>query len=602
VQEMEENKLRLPKFIYLPIIFFIAITPLVIRGVFVEYTAIDIFWLSSEKMRYDFANFYKMRFILYTGVFAVVNYIYLLFTEKVKLKKEPINFVLLGLSFSVIVSAILSEYREVATLGYFTRYENTYVYLSYFFMAFYTKEVLRTKKEFNLVIYSFLASTFIFSTIGILQYFSKDPLRQGFLGNLLIPKEMADTATVADLNFRFPEGRSFATLFNPNYVGTYVSVAVMFLISFLFESKNYIKRILIIIASGLLVFTLIGASSRAGLIAFGVAGIFFILIKLPIIRKDVKKISVLVLVIVLAFVALQTERGELYKDRLMAGLDFEQRELPALEGYETKEDAIDMTLGEEVYTFRLQHEEINSVGLYQGEEEIDMYFDGDIYYFKDPRLEEIKLKYGRVGKQNTNESYVQISYGNVNYNFALLNSGVHFLYQNKVLGTMSTADHIESWDGYGREGSGRIFIWSRSIPVILNNYLFVGAGADVYPMVYPQDDYVAKRFDFNNETIIVDKPHNLYILYATNFGLIFLLLFIGMNFYLLFKLLMGKKENDWYKLLANSIILGMIAYLSVGMINDSTVGTAPVYWIILGMGMALIKKEKENKKPKFMKK
>lgn len=599
---MEENKLRLPKFIYLPIIFFIAITPLVIRGVFVEYTAVDIFWLSSEKMRYDFANFYKMRFILYTGVFAVVSYIYLLFTEKAKLKKDPINFILLGLSFFVIISAILSEYGEVASLGYFTRYENTYVYLSYLFMAFYTKEVLRTKKEFNLVIYSFLASTFIFSTIGILQYFSKDPLRQGFLGNLLIPKEMADTATIEDLNFRFPEGRSFATLFNPNYVGTYVSVAVMFFISFLFESKNYLKRILIIIASGLLVFTLIGASSRAGLIALGVTGVFFVLVNLPIIRKDVKKISVIALVIILAFAALQTERGIQYKDKLMAGLDFEQRELPELKGYETKEETIEMTLGDEVYTFRMQHEEINSVALYDGEEQIDMYFDGDIYYFKDPRFEDISIKYGRVGKNNTNESYVQISYGNIKYNFALLNNGVHYLYQNKVLGTMSTADYIESWEGYGREGSGRIFIWSRSIPVILNNYLFVGAGADVYPMVYPQDDYIAKRFDFTNETIIVDKPHNLYILYATNFGMIFLLLFLAMNAYLIYQLIISKKESDWYRYLTNSVILGMIAYLAVGMINDSTVGTAPVYWIILGMGMALIKKSEENKKPKFMKK
>jgi len=599
---MKDNKLRLAKFTYLPIIFFIAITPLIIRGVLIEYPTFDIFWLSNDTMRYDFANYYKMRFIMFTGFFAFVNYIYLLFTEKVKFKKEPINFMLLGLSFFIIISAVLSEYREVATLGYYTRYENMYVYLSYFFMAFYTKEVLRTKKEFNLVIYSFLASTFVFSTIGILQYFSKDPLRQGFLGQLLIPKELVDTITLEDLNFRFPEGRSFATLFNPNYVGTYVSVAVMFLISFLFESKHYIKRILIVIASSLLVFTLIGASSRAGLIAIAVTGVFFLILKIPVIRKDIKKISVILLIGILAFAALQTNRGIAYKDKLMSGLNFEQRELPALKGYETKENAIEMTLGEDIFTFRLQHEEINSVALYEGEEKIDMFFDGKIYYFKEPRLEKITLKYGRVSKQNTNESYVQIANDGLSYSFALLKDGVHFLYKNKALGTMSTADHIESWSGYGRVGSGRIFIWSRSIPQIISKYAFIGAGVDVYPLVYPQDDYVAKRFDFTNETIIIDKPHNMYILYAYNGGLIFLLLFMAMNGYVIFKILKNKKEDDWYRLLTNSIVLGIIAYLSVGMINDSTVGTAPVYWIILGMGMALMKKAEENKKTKFIKK
>lgn len=308
------------------------------------------------------------------------------------------------------------------------------------------------------------------------------------------------------------------------------------------------------------------------------------------------------MVLVLIFGIFQTERGVAYKERLIASLDRTQRELPMLKGYETKENEIEMTLGEDIFTFKKEERDINILSLYEGEDKIETHYNDDFYYFKDPRLKDITLKYGRISQKNTNESFVEISYGDLKYKFTLLNKGIYYLYQNKVLGTMSTASHIESWSGYGRLGSGRIFIWSRSIPMILDNYIFVGAGADVYPLVYPQDDYIAKRYDFGNENIIVDKPHNLYILYATNAGLLFLFLFLGINSYLVFRLIVGKTENEWYRLLNNSVVLGIIAYLIVGMINDSTVGTAPVYWIIIGMGMAIIKWEEENRKPKFMKK
>lgn len=39
------------------------------------------------------------------------------------------------------------------------------------------------------------------------------------------------------------------------------------------------------------------------------------------------------------------------------------------------------------------------------------------------------------------------------------------------------------------------------------------------------------------------------------------------------------------------IFLGVCGYLLMGMLNDSSLAAAPVFWGLLGMGMAFVRKE-----------
>lgn len=43
------------------------------------------------------------------------------------------------------------------------------------------------------------------------------------------------------------------------------------------------------------------------------------------------------------------------------------------------------------------------------------------------------------------------------------------------------------------------------------------------------------------------------------------------------------------------IYLGSIAYMICGIANDSNVNTAPVFWILIGLGMAINRMITENK-------
>lgn len=75
-------------------------------------------------------------------------------------------------------------------------------------------------------------------------------------------------------------------------------------------------------------------------------------------------------------------------------------------------------------------------------------------------------------------------------------------------------------------GSMRGYIWSRTIP-ILPDYLVLGAGPDCFLYEFPQDDIWGKLYAYGTGSIVVDKPHNLYLQIFVNEGGIALLAFLA---------------------------------------------------------------------------
>lgn len=154
------------------------------------------------------------------------------------------------------------------------------------------------------------------------------------------------------------------------------------------------------------------------------------------------------------------------------------------------------------------------------------------------------------------------------------------------------ADHI-GFEGKEKIGSSRGYIWSRTLP-LLKNCLITGYGPDTYTYVFPQNDVLAKYYSYSqfNEGfyITVDKPHNMYLQIFYSSGLISLLAFLGiMIFYLVdcFRLYAWKREYRMEQVMGISVMLGVVGYLAAGLFNDSIVGVAPVFWILLGVGAAL---------------
>jgi O-antigen ligase len=162
---------------------------------------------------------------------------------------------------------------------------------------------------------------------------------------------------------------------------------------------------------------------------------------------------------------------------------------------------------------------------------------------------------------------------------------------NKKLTDPIEAPRIKLFDGRETFASNRGYIWSRTIPM-LKDTLILGYGPDTYPMVFPQEDYVG-RFNVGNNgmlDILIDKPHNMYLQTAINTGVIslFALLAIwGTYLFDSFKIYVNGNIESFAEYMGAATFLSITAYLVAGLFNDNIISVAPLFWILLGMGIGI---------------
>lgn len=150
---------------------------------------------------------------------------------------------------------------------------------------------------------------------------------------------------------------------------------------------------------------------------------------------------------------------------------------------------------------------------------------------------------------------------------------------------------FKTWGFEGMEsaGSSRGYIYSRSIPMMLDTML-IGHGPDTYAIYFPQHDYEGKREFLSTENRLVDKPHSMYLQMGINTGVPSLLAFIAMiiiYFISCFKIYRRIDYSDEYYGFSIGILCGVVGYLITGFFNDSIVSVAPVFWILLGAGFSI---------------
>ena len=160
------------------------------------------------------------------------------------------------------------------------------------------------------------------------------------------------------------------------------------------------------------------------------------------------------------------------------------------------------------------------------------------------------------------------------------------------IGDRITAHNAQAIGFKGKEllGSSRGYIWSRTIP-LLGECMITGYGADTFPYVFPQTDFLAKHYAYTEGfNITVDKPHNLYLQIFFSNGLIALLAFLFICVWYLvdcLRLYAFRREYRPTQVYGAAVMLAVTGYLAAGLFNDSVVSVAPVFWILLGTGCAL---------------
>jgi O-antigen ligase len=601
IAEKLKNKLYV-----LPVVLIAAVVPLIVHYKKIELPeVVASYWVRDYNT--DFFSYYKMIFLLGLTFFALISfYIYYKKEAGEKLKKTFYNYPIFIYLIMIILATLFSKAQLTSLQGYPSRYEGMPVLIAYLLILVITINLFNTKEQFEFLLKALLISAVIMAVIGLTQFFEFDFFKS-FIGQKLILSQAGFAELSTGLDFRF-EGRNilFSTLKNPNYAGSYFSMLLMLSTVLYFFAEKKSRLFLLFTASAFIFAAWLGSLSRAGILGAMISTLVVAVILNKQIIKKYKKVLVLLFLFLAIFSVMDIyTEGSLRREFLSLG---DQTKL-ALQGETAKIEEIKSENGylhfktEDEYlrfTFERKNDYQLTVlnaadqkleySLAENEDENQT----DYYQFTAPELAAYRFK--AVESKENNNQILNFKYGGKSGDFIYV-AELNGFFIAGMRGNIYPLEEVESLGFEGKEmlASKRGYIWSRTLPLIKEKPL-IGYGPDTYAIFFPQEDVIGKFKYYNNAGIIVDKPHNIYLQIGFNTGLISLaavIILFAVYFMSNFKLYLSSKINNYYQELGIAFLAAFIAYAVAGFFNDSVVSVAPVFWIILGVGISLeIKKQK----------
>ena len=596
---MENNKSILKKKninFFFPIAFILAIVPLIVRATILDVED-NTFNLFGETSKSDLFSQKKELFLIIFSVILII--IAGIFFKKIFEKKDKIvNSILIASGIFwlfTLLSSVFSQYKQVAFLGIYDRAEGFITITCYMIIFIYSIYTFKTTNDYKYVITPIFILVGINAFLGLFQYIGQDLIKSN-LGTLIVT---GDSNSKMDLLYE--AGKLYGTLFHYNYVGSFAAIVLPILFCLtLFEDEDIMHKINLGIASILSIWLLFGSTSRAGIIGISVATIFGIIIFWRIVVEKWKPLLILVISILVMAVGLNfATKGAIF-ERLpglvgnITGVfkdtsDFDYKDYTPINDIKYNAKNVEIVLPNE--TLKISHENGNYVFKNSKDEIIDYVKTNFDYATTNELFKHISFQASKVtAKSTTTDALVLMVNNKSEFIFKLKSdNSIHLI--NPTTKKDADLEFPDTFGFNGKEklGSMRGYIWGRSIPMIKNN-LILGGGPDTFAFRFPQNDLIGKYYAYDTPNIVVDKPHNLYLQIALNDGVIALLAFLAiMIIYIVdsMKLYTMKKYYEKSQILGAATCLGVIGYLFAGVFNDSVVSVAPIFWIVLGVGVAL---------------
>jgi O-antigen ligase len=136
-------------------------------------------------------------------------------------------------------------------------------------------------------------------------------------------------------------------------------------------------------------------------------------------------------------------------------------------------------------------------------------------------------------------------------------------------------------------GNGRVYIWNETLKLIQKK-TFTGYGQDTLSYYFPQND-INKIAGLGTYNTLISKPHNLYLGIAYGSGIpamLTLLYLFFMHFYRTGQYLI-KAERNHTVILPAALFLFFCAFTVQWLFNDSVIGSAAIFWTLLGISVSL---------------
>ena len=622
----------------IPLMFVIAVVPL-ITVVHVYVCGLEVNpWFSIGGKLYDFFLYYKAFFLRLAGILILFTLCYLMPFGKndfLKDKKTIAPTIAIGV-FGLIslLSAILSKHRITAFFGGYEQFEGWFVILTYV-LCFYTAfGFIRTKKLIVFILDTLLVGSIIIGLLGAFQAFGIDWIQSDWAKPILT-QELAGKMDVSHFNVKlnFDRGMSYVTLYNPNYVGTYVATVLPYCGYLIFRGEHIVRRLLAALSTSLLVVTLVASRSLTGIMGIIIGVILMMILLIPYLKKT-RPVAIIFLVTCLAGAVLivtfyPSFLGKLFNNNEQYYLDslsckdstltIRQDDgktlLATLDTSKTAQSGWGDTPIDSL--IKLTDESGNTISTKVNEDDNSMQITQEGYHpfvLSGVRIrpddntlaiftEEYSRITGRPHEISSFSSVTDVEGGDMFIDYIRFADSTYEWRFTDVDGKMmiyndfGRLDELKDTPKAGFEGSyhfasRRGYIWSRTIP-LLTDHLLIGAGRDNFVYEFPNDDYVGKRY-MGYDTQTVTKPHNMYLQIWVQDGLIGLLslLFLYGLFIIRAFRLCYKKDRPTPDKGIDHLGIVMItavsttAYMVVGLANDSTITSSAIFWLMLGCGYA----------------
>ncbi len=490
------------------------------------------------------------------------------------------------------LSAVFSDYKALAFIGFPERYEGMLVIAGYIITIFYIMNTVRDERSIKAIILPLIISAVLLSIPGIFQYFKVDYFQSDIIRSILFGPEIKKAPKVL-----YDWDAVYSTLYNPNYVGSYMAMLLPISVTFYILSENKEHKLMLFAVCSILFACQIGSRSRAGFLGL----LFTSLVLLFLLRKKLIKNFVYIIGLALAFGLIFTGMNSIKADDLKNQYERIGTELKAVVttsevatpinniivdktriSVDTASNPIDIVYDNNEFRFTDTHGKTLETQQKVSEEGINI-------LFKDEKYNDYKFVF------DTTQKTLNMTKSNSKFMFALSDNELTFL-DNK--GRPAKIKPVEKLDLGGREYvvKGRIYIWTRTIPILLDS-LFIGKGPDTFPIYFPQDDYIGKLNGIGDMWIPIDKPHNLYLQVGVSGGIVSMLAFIvlfAVYFFHSLYLYFNIKRFDFTSSSGIAFFAAFCGYAVAAVFNDSVVSVAPVFWVLLGLGIAVNLKLNES--------
>lgn len=589
------NKKKSTAFL-IPLILLLTVVPLIVYLYLFNSGLSQFNWSAQSDRSMDFFLYYKS---VAVTVIAAVMCILLAYRYKAKGGKFKSCYefipilVYAGLTF---LSSVFSQYRYFSFHGTTEIFETVWVLLGYCVIAFYAYQFVNTYEDVDCIMVWMTIGLGVMLVIGILQAVGHDFFTSD-IGKTLITGNIAGKD---DLSLTFEKGRVFLTVYNPNYVASYFSLMIPMEIALLIKDKRWYCKLVYVAMLVASLICLLASGNRSGIVAFAVTAVLSLLLLYKKILKAWKYVIPAVAVAAVIFVGF-VSKNDFIIEKFVRLFSASAAAEDAISEIVTGDEDVAITYLGEVFRVAYDVSEEGYVSIYLNDgdgQSLGCSYDeaSGMYIVDDGRFPGFSVQAVSLAE----DIALSVNADNIIWYFKKAEDGTYYYYN--VFGRWDKINNAPrvAVDFLERKFEERGTIWSKTIPMLKNCILF-GTGADTYTVTYPQDDYVDKTYD-GSLAAIDTKPHCFYLQVATQSGilaLIAVLVFYIWYFITSFQLYRKASYEDGLEVIGAGLLLATFTYMVISFLNDSTVAVAPIFWIMMGMGISVneLVKKKNGAKP-----